>query len=391
MIIFLLLSFVFYPSPAKAQFLSSAEGEKREWRVDEEERAKRAVAKLKTRTAYDGDKKTRVENFDPAGNKISSERFENYNGAENAERVTCKYNKCSSVEAEIRETFSKEPDGRSFNYKDVTEYSYGADNTLLETRKTSESKVAGGKSLYRYSTRYEYDADKNIVSKTKYIFDETSGQEKIDNRYAYAYDGFGYCVSQSWSHKDGAGFTKEVETFENKYYPAGSVEAGIGPGQKGPERSKLRSRVISRRGIRERSVTVSEKGHYLEQAFYEPDGSLKKRTIFNYDSDENLIEEIEYGSNNGAGDRCVYKYDEKKRIAEETGFNAAGKVTSRTVCSYDAEGNKTKAAISYSSDGRESKKAVWRFNKFGYTVEFSSYDAFDKKKNITKFEYEYFE
>ncbi len=393
LIIFLLLTFIIYPGRAAAQFLSFAESEKREWRVDEEERVKRAAAGIKSRTEFNGDKKTRYEKFDGYGNKIFSESFENYNGIENIERVTYKYNGNSSVEAEIRETLSKEPDGKNFIYRDAVEYLYGADNTLLEVRKTSESKVHGGKSSYRYSTRYEYDANKNIVSVTKYVFDESDGQEKVENRYTYAYDEFGYCVSQSWAHKDGAGFTKEVETFENQYYPVAIVTAAVSgnnPGQKGREKPKIRSRFISKPGIRECSITVSENGRYLEQVFYKPDGSLKKRTLFNYDGDENLIEEVDYGSNGDLDGRCVYKYDEKKRASEEINFNAAGKVLTRTVYSYGAQGDKTKAAISYSSDGRESKKAVWRFNKFGYTIDFSRYDAFEKKKNIIRFEYTYF-
>jgi len=349
---------------------------------------------MKSRTEFADDIKTRFEKFDSAGNKISSERYENYNGAESRERVTYKYNDHSSLEAEIRETSSKEPDGRTFIYNDSVEYLYGADKTLAEVRKASENKSPNGKSLYRYSTRYEYDADKNIISETKYIFDEGSGRENIENRYAYLFDDSGYTASRTWTYKGAGGLTKEVETFENKYYPA-AIEASRTAEnefrQKDSEKPRLRSRVISRSGVRERAVTVSEKGRYLEQIFYKPDGSLKRRTVFNYDSDENLISEVEYDHDNEADNRCVYKYDEKKRIAEETNFNAAGKVFSRTVYSYDAGGNKTKTAISYSSDGRESKKAVWRFNKFGYTIDFSRYDAFEKKKNITRFEYEYYE
>ncbi len=392
--IFLSLSLLFCSSPVRAQFLSLAEEKKREWRVDDEERSKRAAAKMKSRTEFTGDIKTRYEKFDAAGNKISSERYESYNGAENTERVIYKYNDHSSLEAEIRETSSKEPDGRNFSYNDSVEYLYRADKTLAEIRKVSENKAPNGKNLYRYSTRFEYDADKNIISETKYIFDEASGLEKIENRYAYSFDGSGYTASRTWTYKGTGGLTREVETFENQYYPPVIEAAATAENElksKNSGKPRLSSRVISRSGVRERAVTVTEKGRYLEQIFYKPDGSLKRRTVFNYDSDENLISEVEYDHNNGTDDSLVYKYDEKKRIAEETNFNAAGKVTSRTVYSYDAAGNKTKAAISYSSDGRETKKAVWRFNKFGYTIDFSRYDAFEKKKNITRFEYEYYE
>lgn len=394
MTLVLLLAFlVFSPSMAAAQFLSFAEGEKREWRVDDEERARRAAAKMKTRTEYSGDKKEREERFDSSGNKIYSERFENYNGTENVERVTYRYNDRSSVEVEARESLSKEPNGRTFGYKETLEYIYGPHNTLSEVRKVSESAFAGGKSLYRYSTRYEYDENKNIVSKTKYIFDEQAGQEKIDSRYTYSYDEHGYCVSQVLIRQGTAGLTKEVEIFENQYYSK-SLTAETALENKAPVKpagkAGLRSRVISRSGIRERAVTVSENGRYLEQIFYKPDGSLKRRTVFDYDSAENLISEIEYDDNNRIDNKCVYKYDEKNRIVEEVNFNAGGKVASRTVCSYDSEGNKTKTSVSYSPEGRESKKAVWRFNKFGYTIDFSRYDAFEKKKNITRFEYEYF-
>jgi len=393
--IFLLMLLVFNSGPAFAQFLSLAEEEKREWRIDDEERAKRRAAKMKSRTEFTDDIKTRVEKFDAYGNKISSERYEKYDGTESTERITYKYNAQSSLEAEIRETVSKEANGRSFTYNDSVEYLYGADKTLAEVRKVSENKAPNGKSLYRYSTRYEYDADKNIISQTKYILDEASGQENIENRYTYTFDDSGYTASRTWTHKGAGGLTREVETFENIYYPA-VIEAGAasdenGLKQKDGRKARLRSRVISRSGVRERAITVSEKGRYLEQVFYKPDGSLKRRTVFNYDSDENLVSEVEYDQNNRVDSRCVYKYDEKKRLIEETNFNAAGKVSARTVCSYDAEGNKTKTAVSYSSGGRETKKAVWRFNKFAYTIDFSRYDAFEKKKNITRFEYEYYE
>src|SRR5947209_4562498 len=98
------------------------------------------------------------------------------------------------------------------------------------------------------------------------------------------------------------------------------------------------------------TLTYSEDGTKQERTLYRPDGSIKFKTVDNYESDGRLIESKTFYDDGTLLTRIVNTYDSQKQLAVRVEYRSDGSISSRTM--YHNQGNDREIEIiHYDKDG----------------------------------------
>lgn len=155
---------------------------------------------------------------------------------------------------------------------------------------------------------------------------------------------------------------------------------------------------LSLNGDREfRCVYNYDKNENLvEEKFFNSDGSLNGFTTYKYDHIGNRIEEIYYDKSNHVSEKTTFKYVKKGNEVEETRYDSDGGLDFRCVSKYDEKGNGIEHN-GYNSDGSLSFKRQCRYDDIGNMIEEVVYEdeevlVVDKfgKAEVTSLNYHYF-
>src|SRR6266513_5773784 len=68
----------------------------------------------------------------------------------------------------------------------------------------------------------------------------------------------------------------------------------------------------------------------VELVFYDPNGSVRHKSVYAYDADGKLIEMDEYQGKETLQFKSILSYDDKQRPIEQTFYRADGSLASRT-------------------------------------------------------------
>jgi len=75
----------------------------------------------------------------------------------------------------------------------------------------------------------------------------------------------------------------------------------------------------------------SEDGTKQDLTYYQPDGRVKEREVYNYNPDGRLLESRRFNTENVLVTREVRRYDEKEQLIERVTYRADDSIASRTV------------------------------------------------------------
>ncbi|MDR1593221.1 MAG: hypothetical protein LBS43_01895 [Prevotellaceae bacterium] len=195
-------------------------------------------------------------------------------------------------------------------------------------------------------------------------------------------------------------------------------------------------------GFNNTFLKYNEKGKWTEYNSYEPDGSIIRKEVQEYDSEGcsvaqyiynhgvyaqkklyvhddngNTTEVLRYTSTDTLVYRSVYKYDDKGNNIEAAGYVVTGSADSlvgTTVNKYDEKGNcieksnykapwdlENKSLYKYDNEGKmieknnyDSKenlinKTMYKYNDEGFLTEVCVYNSEDKSDKKTSYKYRY--
>lgn len=108
-------------------------------------------------------------------------------------------------------------------------------------------------------------------------------------------------------------------------------------------------------------------------ATFEPSGTVNSRITYEYDSNNNLIEEFYYNSDGFIGYKYTYTYDANDNLTEEIYFNSDGSIRYRDTYRYDANNNLIEAK-QYGSDGTLEFRDTYSYNTLNNLKEHILYD-----------------
>ena len=137
------------------------------------------------------------------------------------------------------------------------------------------------------------------------------------------------------------------------------------------------------------AVSFDAQGNLTEEDSYSPDGTLRSKAVYTYDTKENRAEEVFYKPRwrffDGPVDsKDVYSYDAKGNLTEEASYSPDGTLKSKTTCTYDAKGNKTEEAF-YNPNLRKKEVYTYENDAFGNWIKMVT------STWVTKFGKSYFE
>lgn len=110
-----------------------------------------------------------------------------------------------------------------------------------------------------------------------------------------------------------------------------------------------------------RTVTKFNRlGDVIEKNYYS-DGSLPRKTIYEYNSENKLIEKSVYNSDGSLNYQTIYKYDFLGNMIEESEYNSIGSLCRQTIYKYDSLGKLIEES-EYNSNGHLDKSVTYVYD-----------------------------
>ena len=168
-------------------------------------------------------------------------------------------------------------------------------------------------------------------------------------------------LSQETSDREQRGFKGLVKTVRTK--SEGLAQAMSAPGKVVPEINQ--------------ETTFDRDGRKVEEARYEPDGKLYRRSVFTYD--DGVKTEESYKPDGTLRHRIITKKEfDKARGTSRTMVTGEmigdGKFYSEMVNKYDSQGRLVEGS-SFDREGKLQGRSVWRYGAGGGIEEFVYYDG----------------
>ena len=136
-------------------------------------------------------------------------------------------------------------------------------------------------------------------------------------------------------------------TFENKYNRSGNLASTI---------------YFSNGHIHSKSIfKYDENENLIEEIHYNSLGQVKSKWIYLYNEIGNKIEGKAYDSENHLVSKRTYLSDENENIIEESTFNSKGILEEKSTYQYDDKRNKTEETR-YNSNGNQLEKSSYQYN-----------------------------
>jgi len=132
-----------------------------------------------------------------------------------------------------------------------------------------------------------------------------------------------------------------------------------------------------------------ENENLIEEKQSDENGKLWSRSIFKYDKNNNQIEyeRYNYFSDEELSYKYVYKYDEKGNKTEENIYNSDGELESKSIYKYDNRGNKIEEN-NYSSNGKLEEKFIYKYDNKGNKTEENKYNSIGELEYKSIYKYD---
>jgi antitoxin component YwqK of YwqJK toxin-antitoxin module len=233
--------------------------------------------------------------------------------------------------------------------------------------------------------------------KTTWEFDELKGKVKSLRLTGYTaitdtfgQIGKGEIIAVEWGFNNT--FIQYDEngkwTEYNSYEPDGSIIRKEVPEY--DSKGNAIAQYVYNKGIFDhKKIYVNDNGgNIVEVRKYTPKDSLIYKSLFKYDENGNNIESYGYTPDSLVG-KTVSKYDEKGNCIEENNYRAGKNLESKILYKYDSNG-KMIEKNSYDSEGKSVGKTTYRYNEEGFKTEICIYDSEGNlnKKTTCKYKYD---
>lgn len=263
--------------------------------------------------------------------------------------------------------------------KSCTEFGYYA--------KESFGNIVKGERLYSSENNYKmvFDKKSNLLEKstynsdlslnTKFVYTYNKKGELIEmieyteygnHRVTYKYEN-SYVVEERIYHYDGD--SNLIAKWNNKY--------------------NGNNYLIKRSGSKYYWIyEYDENNNKIEESYYSSDGELDIKLTYKYDTKRNLIEESTYNSNGSLERKLTYIYDDNNYKVEESWLFPNNNENLKFVHNYDDKGNLIKTFIS-GSKGNTVLTYKYEFDEKGNWTQKITFEN-DVPKYFYEREYEYF-
>lgn len=144
---------------------------------------------------------------------------------------------------------------------------------------------------------------------------------------------------------------------------------------------------VSASEIRNSFSKFDTDGNVIEDIEYNRDGSIKKREVFKYNKNGDVMEEMVI-SNGKFKKKIAYKYNAKNEKVEEIHYDDKDNVIEKHVNTFDALGNKTLETIT-DAKGTLLRRIVTTYNPKGLKTEKKIFDGNGQLLATRKFTYAY--
>ena len=140
-------------------------------------------------------------------------------------------------------------------------------------------------------------------------------------------------------------------------------------------------------------TAYDKNGEILSREDYHKDGMLKHKETNIYDSKGNKIEEtiFESAEKQPKPEKNVKhtsKYDSNDNLIEDMEYDGTGKLMQKMQFSYNSKGDKI-LEVTFDSDGKLTKKTVYTFDSKGLRAEKKEYDGANTLISSRKYQYQF--
>ena len=146
--------------------------------------------------------------------------------------------------------------------------------------------------------------------------------------------------------------------------------------------------IVKKKYCGKKVFNFNPKGDVIDNTFYNPDGSLRGKTLYKYDLLDNLIEEASYHSFFSWTDcKILYKYDSQGNLIEEVDYDSCGSLECKYLYKYDSQGNLIDRTF-YDPDGSLRGKTLYEYDLLGNRIEQAEYgsDGLLRRQYIYKYD-----
>ncbi|HOT74737.1 MAG TPA: ankyrin repeat domain-containing protein [Candidatus Wallbacteria bacterium] len=126
----------------------------------------------------------------------------------------------------------------------------------------------------------------------------------------------------------------------------------------------------------------------LKEVFFNEKNIVVKVRVFNYDSSDNVIEQITYGIDDNIESKNVLAYDSKGFKTVQATYDKSNKLSSKWLYKYDEKGNLSET-VSQDASGNLTSKWVYSYNEKGLIDKITGYNSQNTAVTSKKLEYEF--
>ena len=134
-----------------------------------------------------------------------------------------------------------------------------------------------------------------------------------------------------------------------------------------------------------------DNGNLIEFTYYLPEnGSFWSKSIFKYDCNENILEQIGYYSNDSIKYIHRYKYDVNGNLIEEYEHDFEFDLMNhKRIYNYNSKGNISEIKdLEYDNQFLKLDHRIFNYNDDGYLIEMKDFDCDDSLKKLHVFNYD---
>lgn len=152
--------------------------------------------------------------------------------------------------------------------------------------------------------------------------------------------------------------------------------------------------VYNRDTLNHKKIYIKDKdGNTVEIRRLTPSDSLIYKSVFKYDEKRNYGDYIEgygYASADSLVGKTTRKYDEKGNCIEESNYKAGKYLENKFLYKYDDNSGKRIERSKYDSESKLAEKITYKYNEEGFVTEICIYDSEGKlnKKTASKYKYD---
>ena len=135
------------------------------------------------------------------------------------------------------------------------------------------------------------------------------------------------------------------------------------------------------------TMTFNTMGNLVEKVFYESDGTINWKIVFNYDAKGMKTHKNTLKGDGSLSEKEVYSYDSNGAMVKKEVYGSDGSFSEKEIYSYDSNGAMVKKEI-YRSDNSISEKEVYIYDSQNRLTKREIYSGHDVLYETINYEYD---